>query len=606
MPTRPILEMTMPETRPNLVSPPTLDSPVDVDTLRGTAAGRGRLLVDYGIWAASYFAPHSLSRPVDWTANPTGNRSWAFLLHSFSFVPDLLAHDAALGGTRGRDLSWALMTDWWAAHGDLCAEPPMAWHDHATALRAHNWMLVAQRLREDAPSTGADGDDAPHALPQDTWHAMAARHAEALADPARYSRGTNHGFDQSMVLYELAADAAFDAVPELRGTWGDVAVARIAHEIGTAFGADHGHRENSVLYHEFGLIQLLRVQALRTRLAEVAGLPPLSDQAALIDRATLVMAHMIGPDTTFPLIGDTVRKTPSDIFRTHPLPPSYPAYDFARTGGERGAAPGDRGLVCRETGWFAMRSDWGDGLAVSLLGRCGYRSPYHRQDDDQSFTLKGWAEDWIIDGGLLSYEEKTPMRRYMRSWKAHSLSAPTGVEAARDLDATGAAARITTVVQRPKRLVLGTASRLFGDYVTTRDFEIARQKPEDGRLSVVLTDTLIPGTDAALASRMALRAKGAATYVTRFLLPDDKRIAIDAAEAEVRIAGTRATLVLSIQAAVPPGDIRVLRAVPETDPEGPDAWRSRVFGEAEPAQVLEIAHTTLALQARYELRFEPV
>ncbi|MCK7580979.1 MAG: heparinase II/III-family protein [Chromatiales bacterium] len=87
----------------------------------------------------------------------------------------------------------------------------------------------------------------------------------------------------------------------------------------------------------------------------------------------------------------------------------------------------DNYMVLPESGWAFYRNKWQDKNDFYFLAKCGYKSDYHRQDDDTSFVLYFKGEEWITDGGLYNYQETDSERKFIRSYHAHSMSAPVDI-----------------------------------------------------------------------------------------------------------------------------------------------------------------------------------
>lgn len=561
-------------------------SATDAQTLSKTAAGRGELFLRHRLLATAYFPSTPITVPLDWTIDPFENRSWVFLYQQMTFVNDLLSYDEDHKSTEGRVLVMDILRDWWAQFSTPEHAPKMAWHDHGTALRAFNLIAVQQALPQDA-----DQDLA-------FVRQVMTSHATHLANPAHYTQGTNHGLDQSMALYQLAACGAADT-PETCEAHAALAVTRIRHEIDTAFAPDGGHRENSVSYHQFGLMQLNRVRSLMAAYAG-GGLPTVTDLDTLIETATQNLINLLGPDGLMPQIGDTAIKALPNIFARTPRedwPACYRQYLYAISGGTRGRAPKRNVMVLPASGWISVRNHWRDTTAVHLLAHCAYASNYHRHDDDQSFVLKGYGEDWIIDGGLYQYAERDPYRQYLRSYRSHSLSAPTGEKPLRDCARYDGRSGIDLWQTTPKQTYVHTSSDMFPGHHSTRSF-LFQNTPDTDDVTLTLTDHLAPRTEAALKRRIKMIEAHGYCYTSRFIAPVDKEVSID--RNTVKIRGK--TLSLHLTCDGPISDIHIATGAKTPQIDG---WRSTKYGTLEPAHSVEFRYAVPELTTHFRLAWQP-
>ena len=291
-------------------------------------AEKGSILLREGLWTARGFGPVRLVLPIDWSMDPFSNRSWVWLFHQFAFMAELEAHDRSAGSADGALFSLAVAQSWWHLYADFKTAPDFAWHDHGSALRALNLLSLHRRIR-------GLRDQGPRASLSDgvtLLDKMLDTHACFLADETCYSKGNNHGLEQSFALFRLAASLPNRdwAVEFMK-----LASGRITSEISGAFAEDGGHLENSVAYQDFGIRQLLKAHRLSERYPGKMDLQikPLTD---LLERATRALTHMIAPDGSFPIIGDTPRIRRTDIFAAHSKPAAYPGYLFALSGGTEG------------------------------------------------------------------------------------------------------------------------------------------------------------------------------------------------------------------------------------------------------------------------------
>ncbi|MGQ2906758.1 MAG: heparinase II/III family protein [Aliihoeflea sp.] len=403
-----------------------------------------------------------------WTDIERLPRTLQWKLHQFAFLPSLIAYDRKHNSSSGGLHSAKLLDKWWRLFSDAPRQKTnMAWHDHGTALRLQNLLLLRTHLQRSSKFL----------------EEVCLQHGLLLMTEGFYNRGNNHGLDQSLALFECGYELE-------RPKMHRIATGRILDEIGTAFATDGGHVENSTGYHHFGINQVKSANEL----AEAYTGSPI-EGTGLVERAEVILAHMTRPDRRLPHIGDT------QDFTVRRLP-----------------QPEETKISLPESGWAFFRSGW-DTRAVHGAFKCGYLSQSHRQDDDLSLSIFGFGEEWLIDGGLFAHQPKDPMRIYMRSASAHSLPYVVGMQAIRDVSRVGNASKITGFASNPDGYEVTGVTGMWEGFEAKRTIRFDRSS-----FSIDIHDLIKPISTAAK-NRASERAnKGYAVYGTRFLAPDDKKV----------------------------------------------------------------------------------
>ncbi len=377
------------------------------------AARAGRRLLDDGTYEFRGFPAAKLDLLADWTANPFGHRSWQWHTASFNFMSWLIAQDAQTGDPRAIEHAVAAVRSWTANFVDRDSDYEFAWHDHATSTRALNVLWLLGHLRLSGRETAV----------QDELERFLARHADRLAEEGMYSRHTNHGIDQSRVLGMLGV--CLSGQPGAK-QWLATAMARLADELAFAFGPDGTHVENSPTYHQF-VSNLFAEIAQTFSAAQLGPMKPALD--AIMPRALTFMTWIVRPDARLPAVGDSEQRMALNVYWSLAGTPDFAHLEWVLSGAKRGIAPSGWIRAFESGGYLVARSDWSIGDprsdAFHLVFRCGFRSGYHRHDDDLSLCLY-WGGDWLIDSGMYNYIEDAPVRRYLRSKWAHNVPVPEG------------------------------------------------------------------------------------------------------------------------------------------------------------------------------------
>lgn len=480
-------------------------------------ASSGQKILTELIWESPNYGMVSLAEG-HWDHTDELPRTLAWEKHQLKFLPDLVAFDRHNDGKKGRELAVSIALEWWTRFKDSPHDKAnFPWHDHATALRLSNLLLLRSHIW---PAR----DFALEKICQE--------HAEVLKREDFYERGNNHGFDQSIILFEYAHEMDDD-----EGI--SVSRDRIQFEISNAFASDGCHIENSPGYQNFGISQLSHADEIALAYTRTT-----FGVDGIKERAEFVLAHMTRPDCLLPHIGDTADFTA----RRQPAPPSN---DF----------------ISPETGWCFFRSGW-DSQALQGVFKSGYLSTAHRHDDDLALSLFALGEEWIIDGGLFAHQPKDPRRIYMRSASAHSLPYVVGGHVTRNIEAIGQHSRISSSNGSDAEFAVTGETEMWRGFKAKRFMTFNRTN-----LSIVIKDTIEPNRGASKTSVAERIAQGGATYGTRFLVPAGKNISL--VSDGVLIEGKKGKLHIATKA-----NCHVVSGQSEPNLAG---WRSTRPSKIEPA-----------------------
>lgn len=551
-----------------------------------TLARLGSQLIHQGHYRVGNHPPVEIRLPIDWDMDPFANRSWRWAFLQLDMLPRLLAYDQAFDSRLGADLGWQLIISW---QQRFAAEPqhPDAWHDHATAMRAQHLLAYHQHLQHQ----GSAGARLAILQP------LLLQHAQCLSQEAFYSRGSNHGFDQALALGKLAEVLT---LAQGRNEFRRLARRRIADELHNAIVDDGGHVENSPAYLNYGLKQAL--DALPILHATDAADHDHAEHEILarLERSIEALAHMIRPDGTLPLIGDTFTGQVSNFLRPFAERfEHYPEFLYAITEGRRGRLPTSPELILPHSGYAVFRDAWRERKhftqAVHLVIKCGFLSTYHRHDDDLHLVLMARGIDWLVDGGLYNYHQADAQRIHARSARAHNLSLPYGEPASRD------PARVRARLQQvPSSVPDGSAvlghSTMFPGYSSQRRLDYDRR---GGR---ILIEDRIDATDPKAQAHVQARlARGEPGYVTRFQVPASLQVIRDGQAVILRQPqGRHYRLQLRPQAI---DGTELALAPPIIHPAGqagePASWYSRTLNTLEPLHVIEYQHHQASLHLAF-------
>ncbi|PWK14645.1 heparinase II/III-like protein [Psychrobacter immobilis] len=370
---------------------------------------RGKMLFEDNKLKLTSFAPVEWE---EWEANPFDNRSWQWALHWFDFNKYLLAfhhetnNDEVLVKLKKFISSWI---DRYLYNDNTDFE--FIWHDHATALRAEQILLLLHYLKKYNPIWMHTNFTFVSCL-FETLNVL----GEKLEEEDFYSRHTNHGLEQVRVLMLLGL--ILD-----NKVWVDTSILRLNDELDFSFTSEGVHKENSPGYHQFVFkIFLSIIEEFPSYVLKDLG-PKFNDIAS---KALTYITYILRPDNNLPIIGDTELKPTSDAYRNYFSGTiEYENFLYSLTQGKRGSVPLRNNMVYPKSGYAIFRNTWGNEKdftdSMHLIFKAGCLSQYHHQQDENNFVLYAFGEDWIIDSGLYNYINKDPIRHYARRRQAHNI-----------------------------------------------------------------------------------------------------------------------------------------------------------------------------------------
>ena len=498
--------------------PPVLRRRVEGYMANEALAEAGRKLVCEDIVTVQGFPEASVRLFENWAADPLGSRSWQWAIAAFRFMPSVIAYHASSGDDAALDWAFGALQSWQRAIRGRLRRYEFANNDHAVANQAEHlvFLLAYLEIRGLRPPEWEQVSDAVH------------HHAEKLATDAFYSRHTNHGIEQARILGVVA-----DFFPQHAASAGHLALAmeRLSDELDFAFTREGVHVENSPGYHAYVCLSFLKIR-------DYFPDDELGDLAERIDtlmpRAMRFLVHVTRPDGTLPVIGDTVNERVPNYFRRYRKTRDYTHLRYVATDGKEGTPSGQTMAFYPQAGYFIARDAWyptGEGdRAFHLVFRCGYRSRYHRHDDDLSLVLYCGGEDWLIDSGAYRYAEQDPLRRYMRSKWAHNVPVVQCPPSRRwDWDAPRAVLPLLRLPEPPRGgAAVRGVTHSYPGHVATRDLHV---NPAAGEFTVI--DTLVQTGEPA-------RKR----YLSLWHIPADKEVSIEEQRVLVRSRGSGKVLVI--------------------------------------------------------------
>ena len=348
-------------------------------------------LVDDLVAGKVLLPPHpsaEISDPVDWTADPFGQRNWLAQFQMLRWIDPI--RRLAASGDRSFMPHWErIAQSWLAAHAPQAGARTegYAWADMVDAMRAQT-LLFGLPYVED---------------PRWLVDALAV-HGEWLADPAHLGH-SNHALHQHAALLMLGSALG-------RDDWTRTARDRIEAHARSAFDDEGVNAEAAPGYW---LLNYQWVTDL-VRRCELEGVDP-GAVAARITDTPQSLAHAARPDGRLEVIGDTGPNTHLRGLRD-------PELLYVATEGADGRPPASTSAVYG-AGFAFGRSGWGetdrqlrDETFYSL--RFGSAKAVHGHQDGGSITYWAQGVPVLVEAGKYGYV-KDEFRDYVLGRRGHNV-----------------------------------------------------------------------------------------------------------------------------------------------------------------------------------------
>jgi hypothetical protein len=359
---------------------------------------QSRLVMENGFEYGGH-PPFPLRLPVEWAADPFGDRNWQFALNSWWFLRPLVEASSLEGSEQHAAFAARIALDWAGQHVYDRKKNQFAWYDMAVGRRA---AILAAVLDRELRCPALSDEELVRLL-------FAGRlHAEYLAAPERIAWHSNHGIHELAGLLALA-----HTIPELEGSaiHRQFAAEGILRLFSDQFTPEGIHREHSPFYH-YGLVNLMKA------LLDTGWLEGHAEFETLFRKAAAATVWMVHPD------GNLVRVGDSDVVPFEErLMGDHEQFLFSLTRGREGAPPAGTAAVFPESGYAAFRSPWSHEPyeeASFLFFAAAFHSRTHKHADDFTFEWSELGRVLVCDTGRYAYQYDHPARRYAESTRAHN------------------------------------------------------------------------------------------------------------------------------------------------------------------------------------------
>lgn len=350
---------------------------------------------------------HTLPSPIQWTVNPSPDREWLILLHKFYYA-------VGLG---------------------------MAYHEAKESRYAEKWVALTTSWIDAVPLDFLPSDVAGRRI--QNWifahYYFVALHRPACLGSEFYMRFLSSLHDQVCHLREHLTPARNHRTLELCAIfltavvfpefhdaedWLTFSIEELSNNIQADFLPDGVHCELSTDYHHLVLKNYLWIR----RLAQLnhIQLPESIDTGIKKALEFSVYAHR--PDGAIPSLSDGDSRSFLDL-----LEQGYELYQsqhfkYVSSRGQTGLPPAERSKGFAASGYYVLRSGWGDRTDSYqderyLIFDCGpLGAGNHGHLDLLSFEMAAYGKSLIVDPGRYTYDEsgETNWRALFRGTAYHN------------------------------------------------------------------------------------------------------------------------------------------------------------------------------------------
>jgi heparan-sulfate lyase len=387
---------------------------------RGRYAGQGALKVaddalKHIFISQRSYGPHFVGKDIDWSTKPVPDNEWLWQLHRMSFW-HAMARAYWNTGDEKYAKAWCEQLVDWVQKNPNDGEHDYAWRPIEAGIRGHSWMSHYQHFL-----------DSPHFTPDVLVTFLQSCHDHAAFLTGRPFTRNNHGLME-------AEGTAFIAMmfPEFKDaeTWRRKAFRSLNAQIQRQVRAD-GHQVEQCLNYHIGCIGWF------SRTAELARMNGREDEFPpafwnRIEAMCEVVMKLAPPGGKSAQFGDT--SSPMDCARVlRKWAKVFDRDDFRHVAshGKQGRAPAQTAYALKQSGFYSIRSSWGD-KAVGIVLKCGPGGYWHSQPDNGTFELWAFGRRLMPDSGTYIYHGDADGRRWFRQTRVHQTLTLDGKDAGCD------------------------------------------------------------------------------------------------------------------------------------------------------------------------------
>ncbi len=253
--------------------------------------------------------------------------------------------------------------------------------------------------------------------------ASMAEQAEHLAMAQNWRRYSNWGTVETSGLATFAL-----LFPEFNDydAWLHEIWFRMRVQLSEMYHDDGMHIEVSPLYHNHELkgwwefIDLARANGASSPLrAQI----PMRPDIDFMRRPAYALKHLYKPNGILPQVGDTDDITDLDFLWNLGALLDESSYQYVARAGREGSPPEDRSTAFHDSGYYVLRSGWGEAEPFEheryLLFTSLSNHPWHAHYDILSIIADAYGYELLKDPGRFTYNDE-PDRDHIKSSAAHN------------------------------------------------------------------------------------------------------------------------------------------------------------------------------------------
>ncbi|MDX2032215.1 MAG: alginate lyase family protein [Blastocatellia bacterium] len=333
---------------------------------------------------------HRLKEGFDWSVNPSTDIEWQIMLHKFYYAVGLGRACQETGDPRYARKWMALTASW------IRTVPHDLLSSDVAGRRIQNWIFAHHYFVTASPT--------PQLSPEFYLEFLTSLHQQVRWLRENLTPARNH---RTLELYAIFLAAV--VFPEMRGAreWLAFSRAELLRNLQTDLLADGVQCELSTDYHHIVLRNYLGVR----RLAALNGIEMPAEMDDLIRKALAFATYIHKPDGTIPALSDGDTGSYLDLLQQGADLYGCEEMRYVATAGREGAAPQSRSKAFPESGYYVLRSGWGEAEeafrdARYLVFDCGpLGAGNHGHLDLLSFEAAAYGRSLIVDPGRYTYDE---------------------------------------------------------------------------------------------------------------------------------------------------------------------------------------------------------
>lgn len=351
-------------------------------------------------------------REVDWFWEAE-DKEWQYALNRMDWLSNFAGVYLETGDERYVQV-WMEHIDGWIAATDEPGFPRTI--DSGRRLR--NWAVSYLVIVQHANS--------PTVTPEFNARMLASmvEQAENMARGENWRRYSNWG------TVETSGLATFTILfPEFRQSdaWLHEVWFRMRVQLSEMFHPDGMHVEVSPLYHNhelLGWVEFLNLAEANGVASPLRAQIPMRSDRDLMRRPAYALMHLYKPNGILPQVGDTDDITNLRFLAGLSSLLDDPSYRYVARAGREGTPPDARSVAFHDSGYYVMRSGWGEerpfGKEHYMLFTSLSNIPWHAHYDILSIIADAYGHELLKDPGRFTYNDDSPDRAHIKSTAAHN------------------------------------------------------------------------------------------------------------------------------------------------------------------------------------------